>query len=305
MQLPTPEFLAGGGVLLDVRSPGEYARGHIPGARNLPLFDDSERAEIGTLYRHHGRRAAVRRGLALVGPRLAAMGDELAAWSERGGGEPLRLHCWRGGMRSASVAWLAGSLDLPVVLLEGGYKAYRRWVLERFAEPWPIRLLGGRTGTGKTDLLLALGRAGVAVVDLEGLAHHRGSSFGALGLPPQPTSEQFENRIATALHGLRGAGEIWLEAESVMVGRCRVPADLWRQMKQAPVLEISRPLEERLAQLVAVYGRQDPGELAAATRRIARRLGPQRTARALEAIGRRDWMEACRQMLDYYDRCYD
>ncbi|MGB5135173.1 MAG: tRNA 2-selenouridine(34) synthase MnmH, partial [Prochlorococcaceae cyanobacterium] len=218
---------------------------------------------------------------------------------------PLRLLCWRGGMRSASVAWLAVQLDLRAVLLEGGYKAYRRWVLAQFERPWPLRLLGGRTGTGKTDLLLALAERGVAVVDLEGLAHHRGSSFGALGLPPQPSSEHYENRLAMALRGLEGAPEIWLEAESVQVGRCRIPAGLWRQMKEATALAVQRPLEHRLAQLVRIYGVQDPEELAEATRRIARRLGPQRTAAALEAIAARDWTAACRQMLDYYDRCYD
>jgi tRNA 2-selenouridine synthase len=208
-------------------------------------------------------------------------------------------------MRSGSVAWLAAQLDLPVVLLEGGYKAYRRWVLDLFERPWPLRLLGGRTGTGKTDLLLALRDRGVAVVDLEGRAHHRGSSFGALGLPPQPSSEHYENLLAADLAALDGEQTIWLEAESSQVGRCRIPAGLWRQMQTAPALAVQRPLEQRVAQLVAVYGQQDPAGLAEATQRIAKRLGPQRTALALEAIAAGDWAAACRPMLDYYDRCYD
>ncbi len=327
-------FLAADGPLLDVRSPAEFAQGHIPGATNLPLFDDAERAEIGTLYKQQGRQAAVLRGLALVGPRMETLAAALSAaaagipappQNTTGGGSawgadpppmpqpggtrlaplPLRIHCWRGGMRSGSVAWLARQLDLPVLLLEGGYKSYRRWVLERFERPWPLRLLGGRTGTGKTDLLLALRERGVAVVDLEGRANHRGSSFGALGLPPQPTVEQYENLLAADLTALEQAPQIWLEAESSQVGRCRIPAALWQQMKAAPALQVQRPLEWRVAQLVAVYGRQDPEELAEATRRIARRLGPQRTAAALEAIAAADWASACRQMLDYYDRCYD
>ena len=298
-------FLAGGGALLDVRTPAEFAQGHIPGARNLPLFSDPERAEVGTLYKRQGRQAAVLRGLALVGPRLHTMAEDLAAWSERSAGAPLRLHCWRGGMRSASVAWLADQLELPVALLEGGYKSYRRWVLDLFERPWPLRLLGGRTGSGKTELLLALRELGAAVVDLEGLAHHRGSSFGGLGQPPQPSSEHYENRLASVLAPLAGVPEIWLEAESAMVGRCRIPAGLWRRMKAAPVLAVERPLAERVAHLVTIYGSQDPRALAEATRRIARRLGPQRTALALEAIDRHDWPTACRQMLDYYDRCYD
>jgi tRNA 2-selenouridine synthase len=296
-------FLAADGPILDVRSPAEHAQAHIPGALSLPLFDDAERAEIGTLYKQRGRASAVRRGLSLVGPRLEALAEQLERHAATG--QPLRLHCWRGGMRSGSVAWLAGTLDLPVLLLDGGYKRFRRWALELFEQPWHVRLLGGRTGSGKTELLLALQRRGVAVIDLEGLAHHRGSSFGALGLPPQPSSEHYENRLAIALHGLRGAREIWLEAESSQVGRCRIPAGLWRQMQQAPVLEVRRPLAQRLDHLVAIYGVQDPDALAEATRRIARRLGPQRTSAALAAIEQRDWRTACEQMLDYYDRCYD
>ena len=303
--LPIDTFLGGSGPLIDVRTPAEFRQGHIPGAANLPLFSDAERAEVGTLYKQQGRQAAVLRGLALVGPRMEAMAADLVAWSEASAGASLRLHCWRGGMRSASVAWLAQQLDLPVLLLEGGYKSYRRWVLALFERPWPLRLLGGRTGSGKTELLLALRERGAAVVDLEGLAHHRGSSFGGLGLPEQPSSEHYENRLAAALAPLAGAEQIWLEAESAMVGRCRIPAGLWRQMKAAPVLAVERPLQERVDHLVEIYGAQDPLALAEATRRIAKRLGPQRTALALEAIERGDWATACRQMLDYYDRCYD
>lgn len=298
-------FLAGGGAVLDVRSPAEFAQGHIPGARNLPLFSDLERAEVGLTFKQRGSQQAVQAGLALVGPKLAALGEELLAHHQAATGGPLRIHCWRGGMRSASVGWLAETLGLSVQLLEGGYKAYRHWVLARFDHSWPLRLLGGRTGTGKTDLLLELARRGVAVVDLEGLAHHRGSSFGGLGLPPQPSNEHYENRLAAALVSCAGAGAIWLEAESAQVGRCRIPASLWRQMQSAPVLEIRRPLGERLRRLVAVYGVQEPEALAEATRRIARRLGPVRTQAALAAIERSEWSEACRWMLDYYDRCYD
>ena len=301
--LTVAAFLAAGGPLVDVRSPQEFAQGHIPGAHNLPLFSDDERAQVGTCYKHEGRPAAIQLGLELVGPKLAALGQELRRLGQQNA--PLRLLCWRGGMRSASVAWLASTLELPVERLEGGYKAYRRWVLDSFERPWPLLVLGGRTGTGKTDLLLALRRQGAAVVDLEGLAHHRGSSFGGLGLPAQPSSEHYENRLATSLQGLEGRGPIWVEAESAQVGRCRIPAGLWRQMGEAPAIEIQRPLAERVDQLVAVYGSQGQDALRQATERIARRLGPQRTATALEAIERCDWAGACVQMLDYYDRCYD
>lgn len=301
--LAVAPFLEASGPIVDVRCPAEFAQGHIPGAQNLPLFSDAERAAVGTAYKQQGREQALELGLAAVGPRLAAMANDLRRLASAGDG--LRIHCWRGGLRSQSVAWLAGLQELPVQLLAGGYKAYRRWVLEWVAQPWPLLVLGGRTGTGKTDLLLELERRGSAVVNLEGLANHRGSSFGGLGLGEQPSSEQFENRLAWCLHQVRQKRPIWVEAESAQVGRCRIPTPFWQQMRSAPVLEIERPLEHRLQQLVALYGPQGQQPLRLATERIARRLGPQRTAAALAAIDGGDWGGACRQMLDYYDRCYD
>jgi tRNA 2-selenouridine synthase len=301
--LDVSAFLAAEGPIVDVRSPGEFEQGHIPTATNLPLFSDEERAQVGTAYKQQGRHIAVQLGLKLVGPKLPALAQALLELAQIN--KPLCLHCWRGGMRSGSIAWLAGTLELPALVLKGGYKAYRRWVLEYFEQPWPLLVLGGRTGTGKTDLLLAMRQMGEAVVDLEGLANHRGSSFGGLGLPPQPSTEQYENRLAASLSAIAGKSPIWLEAESAQVGRCRIPAGLWRQMGKAQAVEIQRPMAERVEQLVAVYGSQEQDALRLATERIARRLGPQRTATALEAIATQDWAAACRQMLDYYDRCYD
>ena len=299
-------FLSAPGPLLDLRSPLEFERGHIPGATNLPLFSNEERAAVGTSYKQQGRAEAVQLGLAYVGPRLERLGQELTAQLRGWDGQAqLRLHCWRGGMRSGSVAWLAGVLELPTLLLEGGYKRYRGWALGQFELAWPLRLLAGRTGTGKTDLLHAMAARGLAMLDLEGLANHRGSSFGGLGLPPQPSCEHYENRLALALWQQRQAEAIWLEAESVQVGRCRIPAGLWRQMKAAPAVEICRPLEERIERLVKVYGALGQEPLRQATERIGRRLGPERTRAALAAIDLQDWAGACAQMLDYYDRCYD
>ena len=301
---PIDSLHARSGVIIDVRSPSEYAKGHWPGAVNLPLFSDQERAEVGTVYKKNGRRDAIHLGLSLTGQKLTDLADQLEALRDAG---PPRIYCWRGGMRSASIAWLADLLDLKPTLLIGGYKRYRHWVLEQFSQPWPLRVMGGRTGTGKTDLLLALRERDVAVIDLEGLANHRGSSFGGLGLPPQPTTEHYENLLAEQLvrWRQRSASAIWLEAESIQVGCCRIPAELFRQMQQAPVLEIQRTSDERVQRLVGVYGQQGQQALAEATERISRRLGPQRTAQALSAIENQDWTTACEAMLDYYDRCYD
>ena len=295
------------GPLVDVRSPGEFVKGHWPGAINLPLFTDQERAEVGTLYKQQGRRAAIQLGLAITGPKLAELSQGLQECANTSPADALKLYCWRGGMRSGSVAWLADLVDLNPVLLNGGYKSYRNWVLQRFEQSWPLRLLAGRTGTGKTELLLALSQLGVAVVDLEGLAHHRGSSFGGLGMPPQPTTEHYENHLAETLERCRKneAQEIWLEAESSRVGRCNIPAALFRQMQAAPIFEIRRTLDERIERLVAVYGKQGREDLQAATLRISKRLGPQRTRQAMDALKIDRWDLACEAMLDYYDRCYD
>ncbi|MCY3536905.1 MAG: tRNA 2-selenouridine(34) synthase MnmH [Cyanobacteria bacterium MAG IRC3_bin_20] len=295
-------FLKAGGPLLDVRSPGEFARGHIPGAHNLPLFSDEERAAVGTLYARRGRRAAVRHGLELVGPRLAALAEQAAALAAAEAN--LRLHCWRGGLRSSSTAWLLETYDLPCILLDGGYKAFRRWLRQALDQPRPVVLLGGHTGSGKTDVLHALRSAGAQTLDLEGLARHRGSSFGGLGQPCQPTTEQFENDIAMALQAASPHRVLWIEAESVQVGRCRIPSELFHQMQQAPLVELQRPEQERLDHLLATYGPMPRQGLMEATRRIGKRLGPQRTQQAVEAVAAGNLRRACQVILDYYDRTY-
>lgn len=285
-----------------MRSPGEFARGHIPGAHNVPLFSDEERATVGTLYRHQGRCAAVRHGLELVGPRLVPLTEQAAALAVADAN--LRVHCWRGGLRSSSIAWLLETCDLPCTLLEGGYKGFRRWLRQYLTQPRRMMLLGGHTGSGKTDVLHALRSAGAQVLDLEGLAHHRGSSFGGLGQPRQPTTEQFENDIAMALQAVSPHQVLWIESESVQVGHCRIPPELFHQMQEAPLVTLHRPEHERLDHLLAAYGLMPRQGLVEATQRIGRRLGQQRTQQAVEAITAGNLRLACQVILDYYDRTY-
>ncbi len=308
------EFLNDQNPLVDVRSPKEFKKGHCPGATNIPILNDEQRHLIGTSYKNDGRKKAISLGLKLISPSLKELNkkfQELSGINNLYPGQKtnisLKIYCWRGGMRSASAAWLANLSHIKVLILKGGYKAYRNWVLKQFEKDWPIKLIGGKTGTGKTDLLLELKAQGTSVIDLEGLANHRGSSFGGLGQPPQPSCEQYENLLASQLREFTASSnnEIWLEDESSHLGQCRIPQGLFKQMKEAPILEITRSDEERVENLVNVYSQCGLENLSIATERISRRLGPQRTSEALQAIACKDWRQACLAMLDYYDRCYE
>jgi tRNA 2-selenouridine synthase len=182
------EFFNIPGVILDVRSPAEYLQGHIPGAKSLPLLSDEERAKVGICYKQQGRETAVELGFEIVGPKCA---DFITQAKHLAPDKIVRLYCWRGGMRSESMAWLLERAGFHVTLLTGGYKAFRRWGRSLFQIPQNIIILAGMTGTGKTEILKALAAKGEQILDLEQLANHRGSSYGSLGQLPQPTNEQF------------------------------------------------------------------------------------------------------------------
>ncbi|NEQ75329.1 MAG: tRNA 2-selenouridine(34) synthase MnmH [Okeania sp. SIO2C9] len=289
------------GVILDVRSPGEYAQGHIPGAVNFPLFNNDERALVGTCYKQKGKDEAVELGLAIVGPKLA---NFVARAKVLAPDRQVRIHCWRGGMRSASVAWLLETAGFNVALLIGGYKGFRRWALSLFSVPQKMIILGGMTGSGKTEILSALGSMGEQVLDLEALANHRGSSFGALGQLPQPTNEQFWNAIAMEWAKFDRSQVLWVEAESKRIGMCCIPQEIFEQMERAKVIEISRSRQERVAFLVEIYGEADINDLIASTERIRRRLGGLRTQQAINFLREGNLAAASDLILHYYDKTY-
>ncbi len=296
------EWLALTTPIIDVRSPGEFARGHIPGAHSLPLFTDEERAIVGTLYKQQGRDAAVLEGLRIVGPKLASIVEQARALAPDG---RIRVHCWRGGERSGSVAWLLDKSGFPEVqTLRQGYKAFRHLVLASFADPVELRVLGGYTGTGKTETLGHLRERGQQVVDLEALAHHKGSSYGAIGEAPQPTTEHFENLLWHALRALDPARPIWVEDESLMIGRTKIPDAFFAQMRGAILFFADMPVEERASRLVADYGKYPKEQLAEATKRIERRLGPQHCKAALAALEADDLLTVAMITLGYYDKTY-
>jgi tRNA 2-selenouridine synthase len=320
LPLSLPEFLAAPGPILDVRSPREFLQGHIPNAIHFPLFTDEERAQVGTCYKQVGRDAAVELGFELAGPKFVTfvrqakalvrseypseVKDTVSPADSPKDNSPVRVHCWRGGLRSDVVAWVLATAGLQVVVLEGGYKTFRRWCLAQLQEARSILILGGMTGTGKTATLHALATCGEQTIDLEGLANHRGSSYGGLGMSPQPSTEQFENQLAVQWAALDPHRPVWLEAESRGIGCCRIPAGVFEQMEKAPAIEIWRSRAERLDILMEVYGSADPAALVEATERIRKRLGGQRTQAAVELLQKGQLRDAFDILLHYYDKTY-
>ncbi|GAB3777692.1 tRNA 2-selenouridine(34) synthase MnmH [Spirosoma horti] len=303
-QLSVEEFLTKAHTLpiIDVRSPGEYDHAHIPGAVSIPLFDNDERAQVGTKYKNAGKDAAVLLGLNLVGPKLAGFVKQSKKLNPQD--KEVLVHCWRGGMRSGSFAWLLDTAGLTASTLIGGYKAYRNEVLASFARPLNLIIIGGKTGSGKTDILKELVRQGEQIIDLEGLANHKGSSYGAIGQQTQPATEQFENKLFHTLLTLDANRRIWIEDESRNIGSCFIPMALWQQMRMAPVAFIDMPKDKRVHRLVAEYANIDHGLLIEATERIRKRLGGKVTKDALDALTRHDYATVADLTLDYYDKAY-
>lgn len=301
--LAVPDFLEAGKTvpILDVRTPAEFAQGHIPGAHAFPLFSDEERAAVGTLYKQRGQKPAQLLGLEYVGPKMRQMVETAERLAP--GGKVL-VHCWRGGMRSASVAWLLRFYGFETSTLSGGYKFFRRWVLGQFEKERNIRILGGLTGTGKTAILKSLAERGEQTADLEGLAGHRGSAFGTLGMPVQPTSEQFENALALVLSPLDPLKPLWLEDESRMIGKAAIPHPLWLQMRKAPLFLVEKTREERVEHLLRDYGGFSAPELSLCVERISKKLGGALTTELLVKLAAGDRRKVCEAVLDYYDRTY-
>ncbi|MCB0548925.1 MAG: tRNA 2-selenouridine(34) synthase MnmH [Phaeodactylibacter sp.] len=292
-----------GRVLFDVRTPAEYEKGHIPGALNLPLFSNEERAVVGTTYKQVDPYKAFLQGLEFVGPKMRHFVEEARKKAPSG---KVAVHCWRGGQRSSSMGWLLGLAGMDVEVMIGGYKAYRNHLLEQFASCTPpLIIVGGPTGSGKTGIIHALAKLGEQVIDLEGIAHHKGSAFGALGEEPQPSVEQFENNLYESFRRLDHNRRIWLENESRPIGRVYIPDPLWKQMVKAPLLSVEMPLELRVKHLVEMYAGYPLDELRDSFERIRRRLGGQHCNAAIDALEAGDYAQAAKIALGYYDKAYN
>lgn len=313
--------------VIDVRSPGEYEHAHFPGAHSLPLFSNEERAVVGTAYKQEGRKKAIKIGLDFFGPKTRSMVEEAEAIGNRKYAisnkettstntlpiaHCLLVYCWRGGMRSASVAWLLDLYGFKIYILEGGYKTFRRYALETFKLPFSFRILGGYTGSGKTELLKAIEEKGEPVIDLEGIANHKGSAFGNIGMPAQPGQEMFENLLALELRKKIEDGDrqsnlakpIWMEDESQRIGLVNLPGDLWANMRRSPISFLDIPFETRLEHIVKEYGMLDKQKLIDAIGRIQEKLGGLNAKMAISYLEQGELVESFRILLEYYDRHY-
>ena len=308
------EFRRTKGLLIDVRSPDEYYKGHMPNSINFPIFNNEERSIIGKKYKYSGRENAVREGFKIIEKKIDKLIREFILIKEEflisnGGkfsyGENIKIYCARGGMRSQSIFWLLEKFKYPCITLNGGYKTYRNWVLNCFKDNKKLIVIGGKTGTRKTKILTKLKSLDYQVLDFESLANHRGSSFGGLGMIKQPTNEQYENLICEDLDKFKKLKFIFVEAESPNIGKNRIPHELYNQMKNSKRIEIIRDERIRIDELVNTYSKYEKKDLKESVLRISKRLGPQRTKSAINSIDKEDWENVCKSVLDYYDRCYE
>lgn len=299
--------------VIDVRSPGEYNHAHLPGAFNVPLFTDEQRAIIGTAYKKQSRRAAVNQGLEFFSERMKTIPGEIEniinKWKQESKSDNnkqgILIYCWRGGMRSGAVAWLMSLYGDRIYTLNGGYKAFRNWALAQFEKKYSLRVLGGYTGSGKTDILKELEKNDKAIIDLENLANHKGSAFGSLGEQPQPSHEMFENRLAVQLWKANTDNqEIWIEDESVHIGTVGIPKVFWQQMQDSPLYFIDIPFCERVGYIEKTYSIFDKEKLIDCTLKIQKRLGGLNTKNAIQFFSENNFREAFSILIEYYDKMY-
>lgn len=293
--------------VIDVRSEGEFIHAHIPKAYNLPLFNNEERKIVGTIYKQQSREHAIKKGLDIFGPKMKRMILFAEKIKEETNQDTFIVHCWRGGMRSAAIAWLFDMYGFRVYTIVGGYKSYRDFVLKQFEKNWLLNIVGGYTGSGKTIVLEKLQHMGEATIDLEGIAGHRGSAFGRIGLPEQSSVEMFENNLANKLFELENEKpdkNIWIEDESQRIGSVSIPQHFWNTMRKSIVYFIEIPFEKRLEYLVDTYGKLDKTELTNATIRIEKKLGGLEMKNAVSHIGNDELDKAFEILLKYYDKLY-
>lgn len=287
--------------IADVRSPSEYNLGHIPGAINIPFFDDMERTIVGTKYKKEGRISAIIEGLKQIGPNISSKLEQALRVAKNG---KLLVHCWRGGMRSEAMAWLFSLGDIETDILEGGYKSYRHHILDTLSERRRIIVLGGMTGSSKTHILRYLKENGQQVIDLEGIANHKGSAFGALGQLPQPSTEHFANMLFHEWKKLKSEFPLWLEDESRNIGSVFLPDRFYLNMQDTPAIILLMDVKTRLPRLLKEYSSYPVDSLKTSIFKISKRLGGDNSREALNAVESGDIARAIEITLYYYDKAY-
>lgn len=294
--------LRGSVPVLDARSEGEFFQSHIPEAINLAILNNEERKKVGIVYKNEGSYQAVVKGFELVGPRFHLIIKEaIRLFPEK----KVLIYCWRGGMRSEIMSWILGIAGFEIFRLNGGYKTYRKLTYEVVRQKRKYLVLGGKTGVGKTDLLHHLKKLGENIIDLEDLARHKGSSFGGIGKDPQPSIEQFENMLAEEFFHISDSQEIWIENESMRIGKVILTKELYENIIKAPLIEIHKAMEERVQHIKNEYGHLPHEELKSAVKRLQKKLGSLRTAEAIEAIENHQPDLWINNLLQYYDKAYD
>ena len=287
--------------VVDVRSPSEFNMGHIPGAVNIPLFNDKEREAVGIKYKKEGRVPAILEGLMYTGPSMTTKLELALNYAKNG---KLLVHCWRGGMRSEAMAWLFSLGDIQTEVLEGGYKSYRHHVLHSLSGKRKLIVLGGMTGSSKTHILRYIREKGHQVIDLEGIANHRGSAFGSLGQPPQPSTEQFSNNLYNEWKKLQSDLPLWVEDESRNIGLAFMPDSFYLNMQDSRTIILLMDVKTRLPRLLEEYSAYPSDSLKASIMKISKRLGGDNTRDALEAVEAGNFARAIEITLFYYDKAY-
>ncbi|MFZ5754619.1 MAG: tRNA 2-selenouridine(34) synthase MnmH [Bacillota bacterium] len=295
-------------LFIDLRSPCEYEEAHIPGALNLPLMEDDERAMVGTIYKQESPEKAVDRGFAIIAPKLPRLTQQLKQLTKE---RTLVLYCWRGGMRSKSLCQVLHILGIKHYRLIGGYKAFRHYVNDFFAKPFEkeIVVLHGLTGVGKTEILQHLIDASLPAIDLEGLANNRGSVFGHIGMRRPPSQKQFEGMLFCTCRKLQGFPRIAVECESRRIGSIFIPLSFFQAMQKGRKVLIYDSLENRITRLINTYLDEkstfNEEQLAAAINNLKKRLGSAKVEQLLALLKTKDYHDVVEALLlDYYDPLY-
>ena len=295
-------------TIIDVRSPAEFADDHIPGAINLPVLDDQQRAEIGTIYKQINPFTAKRAGAALVAQNIAAhlqtaLQDKARDW------RPL-VYCWRGGQRSGAMAQIFSNIGWHSSVIDGGYKSYRRHVLDfldHFPEQLSLMIVSGQTGTAKTHILQAASAKGAQIIDLEKLACHRGSLLGSEPGQPQPSQRYFESQLCQALKQCAPGQPILVEAESNKIGNIHVPPAFWAAMRNAPTIRVTAPIDARVNFLQRDYAHMvnHPELIMPLLSKLKHRHSAKQLAAWNQMIDRKNWPNFIKSLLEsHYDPSY-